>query len=749
MELRERESYMSKNQRNYIQSCGITVILLIFCGVTLAATGSVTVAWDPIQDSRLGGYTVNWGLSSRTYTNSQNTSATQLTLELEAGKKYYFAVNGYDKQLDPGDISAEVSTVVNGSGNDTTPPVISKVAVGNITGSTAFVSFTTNEEAYAQVEYGTTQSLGSATGLTNDAATSNNLRLSGLSTLTTYFFRVVATDLSGNESRSAISSFKTTDGDPNASLRIIQITVSHVTSSAVRITWSTNKSASGIIQFGSGSTMNGSLAQTDPITDHSVTISGLPPSTVYRYQILASSGGVQATSGILTFKTADRVSQPAQPSPNAIFVPSVVENGNIRTNLGIDSLTDSAANVNITVVGKDGLVIAGTTVQVPARGLTQINSVLPSIASSTVGHDTHADLYLESDQPISAWASQIDNSTNDPSLLISKQNGSTQILIPSAANTSSFSSSLVIMNLGSTSAQVALKAYGIDGSVLAESHDPLSIPANGILAYDNVLQSLGVNGNYGPIEITSLNSNPLVAASRVASKNRSGGFFEGVNYAEAALTQVIPHVVDTADLRTNLGVNNVTSFDATVMVRLMNKDGQEVGALPVTVAPKGLTQINNVVRELLGSSSVANFEGYLQLESNQPIIAWVSEIDNTTNDPGFAVSKTQGARHLLVGSTANTGIFKSSLVVVNTGGQEALVDIVMHDAQGNLKGQLNGVTIPTHGFYTSQNILESLGVTGNFGPVELTSRNAQPLVVVSRVYSTSGTSGFFEGVPLE
>jgi hypothetical protein len=57
--------------------------------------------------------------------------------------------------------------------------------------------------------------------------------------------------------------------------------------------------------------------------------------------------------------------------------------------------------------------------------------------------------------------------------------------------------------------------------------------------------------------------------------------------------------------------------------------------------------------------------------------------------------------------------------------------------------------IPAHGFYTSQNILESLGVTGNFGPVELTSRNAQPLVVVSRVYSTSGTSGFFEGVPLE
>ena len=36
------------------------------------------------------------------------------------------------------------------------------------------------------------------------------------------------------------------------------------------------------------------------------------------------------------FKTSDRVSQPARPSSEAIFIPSVIENGKFRTNLGIN-----------------------------------------------------------------------------------------------------------------------------------------------------------------------------------------------------------------------------------------------------------------------------------------------------------------------------------------------------------------------------------------------------------------------------
>jgi hypothetical protein len=247
----------------------------------------------------------------------------------------------------------------------------------------------------------------------------------------------------------------------------------------------------------------------------------------------------------------------------------------------------------------EGIVLGGKTVQVEAEGLKQINSVARFAFEDSVGSDINGNLYLESDQPISAWASQIDNATNDPSLLLSKQTGTTRILIPSAANIGAFSSSLVLMNVGYTTAQVALKAYGTSGELLGESSAPLTIAPNGVMSFENVLQSLGVSDNYGPIEISSLNNVPLVATSRVSSAARSGGFFEGLKYFEASWSQTIAHVVDNSEIRTNLGINNTTDLPATVTIRLFDRNGTQLASTVVPVSPRGLTQVNNVVRQLL------------------------------------------------------------------------------------------------------------------------------------------------------
>jgi hypothetical protein len=323
------------------------------------------------------------------------------------------------------------------------------------------------------------------------------------------------------------------------------------------------------------------------------------------------------------------------------------------------------------------------------------------------------------------------------------------VLIPSSANLGTFSSSLVLMNVGVTTAQVVLKAYGTSGELLGQSSSPLIIAPNGILSFENVLQSLGVTNNYGPIEISSLNNVPIIATSRVSSASRSGGFFEGLKYPEASLLQTIPHVVDNYEIRTNLGINNTTDSPATVSIRLFDRNGNELASASVTVAPRGLTQVNNVVRQLLNLQDVANVEGSIQLQADQPIFGWASQIDNVTNDPGFAVSKGQGAARLLVQSTANVGSFKSSLVVVNSGSTAAVVDLISRDAEGVIKGQTRGIVIPAGGFFSTANILETLGVSANYGPIEIISTNGQPLMATSRVYSTSGTSGFFEGQAID
>ncbi len=650
------------NRSTFYKGILLTLALVSPSTLSLAQTvqtGKITVAWDPIQDPDLGGYTILWGQASGRYTHSRNIGiATEVTLRLQSGTTQYLVVRGFDKQGLPGDLSGEISALVSGNGDP--------------------------------------------------------------------------------------------NQDPNAPVKFTQITLSNVGNTSVTLNWSTDKPATGYLEYGLGTTFEFNSADVTLTSSHSIPLNDLIPSTVYRYRLTAQDGnGKTAVSGILMFKTSDRVNQPAQPSPEAIFIPSVAENEKIRTNLGINNLSESIANVSITLVDQEGMVLAGQTVQVSPKGLKQINSVARVLYADSLGSDVHGNLYLESDQPISAWASQIDNATNDPSLLLSKRTGASKILIPSAANISKFHSSLVVMNVGFTAAQVNLRVYGVNGTILGQSKSSSSIAPNGILSVENVLETLGVKDNYGPIEVSSMNNVPLVVTSRVSSASQAGGFFEGLDYSQASRVQIIPHVVDSSELRTNVGINNVSDRLATVTLRLIGKNGTDLGVTSVRVAPKGLMQLNNAIQQTLKSQGISGQEGYIRLESDQPIFGWASQINNVTNDPGFTMSKGQGTSKLLVQSAANVGNFRSSLVVLNTGDSEAIVDLVSYDESGQIKGESRGITIPAHGFFSSANILENLKVANSFGPVEIMSTNGQPLVATSRVYSTSGMSGFFEGQSVE
>jgi Purple acid Phosphatase, N-terminal domain len=90
-----------------------------------------------------------------------------------------------------------------GSGGDTTPPVIGAIAGANVTASGAMINWATNEAADTQVEYGTTISYDSSTALNSTRATSHSSTLSGLAANTTYHFRVRSRDAAGNLAVSA------------------------------------------------------------------------------------------------------------------------------------------------------------------------------------------------------------------------------------------------------------------------------------------------------------------------------------------------------------------------------------------------------------------------------------------------------------------------------------------------------------------------------------------------------------------
>ncbi len=81
---------------------------------------------------------------------------------------------------------------------DTTAPVIGEVSSGTPTETSVTISWTTNEVSTTQVEYGLTASYGSLTNQNNSLVTTHSQAISGLTSGTTYHYRVKSQDATGN-----------------------------------------------------------------------------------------------------------------------------------------------------------------------------------------------------------------------------------------------------------------------------------------------------------------------------------------------------------------------------------------------------------------------------------------------------------------------------------------------------------------------------------------------------------------------
>jgi peptidoglycan hydrolase-like protein with peptidoglycan-binding domain len=91
---------------------------------------------------------------------------------------------------------------------DTTPPIISSVVATSISTSTETISWTTNEAATTQVNYGLTTSYGTATS-SAALVTSHSIVLTSLTASSTYDFQVSSVDASNNLATSGNQTFST------------------------------------------------------------------------------------------------------------------------------------------------------------------------------------------------------------------------------------------------------------------------------------------------------------------------------------------------------------------------------------------------------------------------------------------------------------------------------------------------------------------------------------------------------------
>ena len=177
---------------------------------------------------------------------------------------------------------------------DTTPPAITGVNV-TTAGSSATVTWTTDESSTSSVGYGTTTSLGSTA--TGAAGTNHSVTITGLTSGATYSYRVTSADASGNAATSPAapavpSTFTTADTVPP--------TVSGVTMSGTgtsrTITWTTDESATTSLAYGTSASSLGSTGTGASGTSHSVSLTGLAEGTTYYYRVTSADAAGNSTT---------------------------------------------------------------------------------------------------------------------------------------------------------------------------------------------------------------------------------------------------------------------------------------------------------------------------------------------------------------------------------------------------------------------------------------------------------------------
>jgi hypothetical protein len=349
---------------------------------------SATITWTTDQAANSS---VNYGTGATTPDSSYVTSHSVTLTNLTPGILYNFTVISTNAA---GLTTTSQTGTFTTTASNATAPYVGYVAAWGINNSGATVSWSTDVPADAQLNYGTTQSLGTLSPLQAALTNSHGVVLTNLASGTTYYFVAQSKGANGATGYSTVYTFTTT-GSPSAPAPVISNIQTSVTTNSATITWSTDQAASTQVNYGVTTTYAAS-STLDPTlsTTHSVTLTNLMPGTTYNFDVVSSNvNSLSSTSTNQTFQTTGSAPGPVITSISA----SSVTSGTALITWTTDQAATSVVNYGNQTVSDPALV---TSHSVTLSGLapntlysytvTSVNAATVSTTSSPYSFTTAA-----------------------------------------------------------------------------------------------------------------------------------------------------------------------------------------------------------------------------------------------------------------------------------------------------------------------------------------------------------------------
>jgi hypothetical protein len=284
-----------------------------------SSTAMITWTTDEASDSEVQYDTVSrlwgnylWGANDTNMVTSHSISLTGLN----SSTTYHFRVGSIDGSGNGPTVSSEL-TFTTAAAPDTTPPYATNRSPAPGATNVSIDTLVTLElrDAGVGVDQSTiTMSIDGSPVTPSVSGTPAAYTLSYNPTADfaydqTVSVEVDASDLNGNAMATDSYSFTTAAPSDTSPPVISNVQVSPITDTNAVITWTTDEASNSLVEYGTSSSTWGSYAHSgndgSEVTNHSITLTGLNPGTMYVFRIGSSdsSGNGPTTSDELSFTT--------------------------------------------------------------------------------------------------------------------------------------------------------------------------------------------------------------------------------------------------------------------------------------------------------------------------------------------------------------------------------------------------------------------------------------------------------------
>jgi hypothetical protein len=320
------------------------------------------------------------------------------------------------------------------------------------------------------------------------------------------------------------------------------------------------------------------------------------------------------------------------------YLLGLVENASFRSNIGLVNIGIGDANVLVELFDGDGAKLADYTVPLASNEWSQAVQPFTTEARQTAVDSGYARITVQSGYGVFAFASVVDNLTNDPTTVTPP---SSDGWVPVASHTSGLNGSewrtdIGILNPGTSAAEYDVYFFGTGGVV----NKTFSVAAGAQVVFKDVVGQLGASGS-GALAVPS-----DFVTSRTYSEVPSGadclpGGTLGQDYPvldplsglRGGQVAYLPGLVENAGFRCNIGMVNFFSFPATAIVELFDASGNKLAEYTVALESHQWSQAVQPFRKLAGQAAMDGGYARITVQSGFGVFAFASVIDNVTNDP--------------------------------------------------------------------------------------------------------------------